>query len=132
MHSGCVCDWYGYWDVWCGWRTRTNGRSCNYVPVLSWCSFYLHISPSVTAVFLLVALELKISFPHPILPYLSNLQHPSEIAGVGEHEEIDLFLGNYGKLNKIKRRSHEWGWNSTCPALQMPQWCKSLKKCKIC
>ena len=103
VQYACVCDWYSYWDFWWGWRTKTNGMSCNYVPVLSWCSFDLHYSPSVTAVFLLVALELKISLPYPILSYLSNPQHPSEFTGVAKYQEFYLFLDNYGELNKIRK-----------------------------
>lgn len=107
--------------------------SCNYVPVLSWCPFDLHFSPSVMAVFLLVALELKISFPHSVLPYLSKPQHPFKFKGVAEYQEFDLFLNNYGQLNKTDGRNSKWCfYNFKMPRHGSASVVQILKKCKLC
>lgn len=71
----------------------TNYTSCSCVPVLSWCSFYLHSFPSVEAVSVSpTVLRVNFSFPNPISLYLSHLLLSSPLGEGPGHEELDLLL----------------------------------------
>lgn len=66
--------------------------------------------------------------PHSFLPCLSNPQHLSEFTGVAKHQEFDLPLVDYGKLNKTERGSESAGGNfARPPGMDVRQWCKSLR-----